>query len=133
MTSSKSSHNLLTLESLTAQYILVCHVRMTPNSSLLVASEPLAENIHLSSFELCWCLYTKSMYHKHTHLFPGFYFHPPYSILHVPIHTPHCINYCSLVRSFKSESTSLCVVILLTFYLNILCLCVSKRNLGSVG
>lgn len=51
MTSSKSSHNLLTLESLTAQYILVCHVRMAPNPSLLVASEPLAENIHLSSFE----------------------------------------------------------------------------------
>lgn len=61
MTSSKSSHNLLTLESLTAQYILVCGVRMAPNPSLLVASEPLAENIHLSSFELCWCLYTKSM------------------------------------------------------------------------
>lgn len=128
MTFSKHSHNLLTLESLTSQNVLVCGVRTAPNPSLLVASEPFAENTHLSSFELCWCLYTKSMCHKHAPLFLGFYFRPPCSILHVPICTlmPQCINFCSFVRSFKSESTSLRVVSLLTFCLNILCLCISK-------
>lgn len=128
MTFSNRSHNFLTLESLASENVLVCGMRMAPNLSLLVASEPHAENTHFSSFELCWCLYTKSMYHEHTPLFLGFYFPPLCSIPYVPVRIlmQQCVNYCSFVRSLKSGSSSLRVVTLLTFYLNILCLCISK-------
>lgn len=68
------------------------------------------------------------MYHEHTPLFLGFYFPPLCSIPYVPVRIlmQQCVNYCSFVRSLKSGSSGLRVVTLLTFYLNILCLCISK-------